>query len=267
MINIFRDIVFTVANLKYLLLVTKSSEPSDINFRKEYSELTTIKKSKIGILETLYNISTRQNIKQFKFLLKKGKNNEKWFFINGILTTEDVAKINEKALESLLGVEFSTLYNPTNGFIIDIFESIFERTLNGYAHITKALYREITELLASGKKVKIIVHSQGGIILSNFLKLMKQTGKVCKNVEVYTFASAADEDVFVPGVYQEHFGNEYDFVNRIGLMRAFTVGDFYQRAGAYGHLLCRDYLEHFKEGKFCNGKSRLFSYLAKNCST
>lgn len=261
MINVIRDVILTIGNLKYLLDVTKSSEPSDPEFRKTYSESGTIEKTKIGVLKTLYNVTAGQNIKQFKFFLKDSNTDEHWFFINGILTTEEVATLNELALESLFGVEFSTLYNPTNGFLVDIFESIFERTLDGYAHITKKLYNEITDSLESGKKIKLIVHSQGGIILSNFLKLMQSTGKVYNNVEVYTFASAADEDIFVPGVYQEHFGNENDFVNRIGLMRALTFGDFYQRSNSYGHLLCRDYLEHFKEGKFCNGKSRLFGYL------
>ena len=258
-----RDLFNTAKNIKYLVFNTLTpSEVSDIQFREEYSELSTILRTKVSFAKTLYNMSFGQN-HQCELLLKEGNEHEHWFFINGITTTKEVASINELAFEELFGVEFSTLYNPTNGLVADLLECISERTFYSYSDITRELYNKIDELLLNKKKVKIIAHSQGGIILGSLLKFLKQTGKKFPKVEVYTFASASDEDIVVPGLYQEHFCNENDFVSRMGMMLNNPAGALYIKKNADGHLLNRDYLEHFKEGKYCNGRSRLFKYLKK----
>ncbi len=261
--NFIRDVINTAVNFKYLYNTIKISEVSDIKFREEYSEYSTIARSKLGFTKTLYNVAFGQNVKQFELILKQSESDEFWFFINGIMTTKEVASVNELALENIFGVEFSSLYNPTHGFVADILECVSERTFDQFSECTQQLYDVVDELLESGKKVRIIAHSQGGIILSNFLKLMKQSGKRYSNIEVFTFASAADEDILVPGVYQEHFGNENDFVARMGLMSLVTMGDYYIKKDGDGHLLNQDHLEHFKEGKYCKGKSRLFEYIKK----
>ena len=258
-----KDLVNTAKNSKYLIFNTLvPSEVSDIQFRTEYSELSTILRTAPGFIKTLYNMSFGQQ-HQCELLIKEGSGCDHWFFINGITTTKEVASINELALEELFGVEFSTLYNPTNGLISDLLECISERTFDTYSDITRELYDKIDELLNSGKRVKIIAHSQGGIILSSLLKFLKNTGKKFPKVEVYTFASAADEDIVVPGLYQEHFCNENDFVARMGMMINNPVGPLFIKKNANGHLLNRDYLEHFKGGKYCKGKSRLYNYIKK----
>jgi hypothetical protein len=260
---IIRDLFNTAKNVKYLIFNTLTpSAVSDIQWREEYSELSTILRTRASFLKTIYNITFGQE-HQCELLMKEGSDCEHWFFINGITTTKEVASINELALEELFGVEFSTLYNPTNGIIPDLLECIFERTLDNYSDISRTLYDKIDELLLAGKKIKIIAHSQGGIILNSFLKTLKNTGKKFPNVEVYTFASAADEETTVPGLYQEHFCNENDFVSRIGMMINNPVGPLYIKKNSNGHLLNRDYLEHFKEGKYCGGKSRLFKYIKR----
>jgi hypothetical protein len=261
MSNVIRDIYLVAANLKYIKKTFTPSDVSNIKFREEYSEYSAMAKTSISFSRTLYNIAFGQPAKEFELNLCSKSQDEYWFFINGMTTSKEVASINELALEHTFGVEFSTLYNPTHGFIADLLECITERTFDRYADITKKLYNVLSEFLSSGKKIKIIAHSQGGIILSNLLKIMKHSGKRFKNIEVYTFASAADEDVDVTGVYQEHFGNELDFVSRIGLMGVNTKGHFYLQSASGGHLLNQDYLEHFREGKYCKGKSRLFKLI------
>lgn len=260
---LIRDLFNTAKNAKFLFFNTLTpSEVSDIKFREEYSELSTILRTRTSFIKTLYNMTFGQK-HQCELLLKEGNECEHWFFINGITTTKEVASINELALEELFEVEFSTLYNPTNGLVADLLECISERTFDNYSEISRVLYDKIDELLLEGKKVKIIAHSQGGIILNSLLKTLLNTGKKFPNIEVYTFASAADEETVVPELYQEHFCNENDFVARMGMMLNNPVGALYIKKDSNGHLLNRDYLEHFKEGKYCGGKSRLFKYIKR----
>ena len=262
--NIIRDAGIIFSNLKYLPVGLIASEVSDIKFRNEYSEIDLVTKSAVSVIRTVYNVVMGPYIKYYELDLNlKDEDDTHWFFINGITSTRDIVSLNELALEKIFGVEFSTLYNPTHGLVADVLECILERTIDKQTVICTQLYEIIEDLMDNGKKIRIITHSQGGIIASTFLKIMKDSGKTFKDVEIYSFASAADEDIDVPGVYQEHFFNEKDFVSRIGLMNVKTKGDSYILKNMLGHLLNRDYLEHFKEGKYCKGKSRLFKYTLK----
>lgn len=261
--NLIVDTYKVLKNVFYIKDVIKPSNVSDPAWREKYSEFSTVSQTVPKFAKTVINMLTGERIKQFELCLKDFDEDEHWFFINGIMTTKEVAAINQMALENIFGKEFHTLYNPTNGFLADILESIYERTFDSYADITLHLFDAVDDMIYKDKKVKIIAHSQGGIILSNFLKLIKehsQNGKDYSNLEIYTFASAADEEVSIEGVHQEHFGNEKDFVARLGLMFENTQGKFYTLNNGVGHLLNQDYLEHFKSGKYCNGKSKLFSY-------
>ena len=62
--------------------------------------------------------------------------------------------------------------------------------------------------------------------------------------------------------YAEHYANTLDYVAKIGVLeyRMDIMGRLYIRQAA-GHLLNIHYLQPFKEGLFCQGTSRLFSYL------
>ena len=262
---LIRDLFNTAKNIKYLIFNTLTpSRVTDASFRAEYSEMSTILKTKTSFIKTVYNMTFGQLNHDCELILRGGTEHEHWFFINGVTTTKEVAAVNELALEHIFGVEFSTLYNPTNGIIADLIECISERTFDNYSEIATQLYSKIDEMLLAGVKVRIIAHSQGGIIASSLLKTLAQTGKRFYNLELYTFASATDEDINVEGVYQEHFCNENDFVSRMGMLNNNPVGALYIQNNTDGHLLNRDYLEHFKSGKYCNGQSRLYKYVTKN---
>lgn len=262
--NLILDKYKVLKNAFYIKDIIKPSRVSDPAWRKKYSEFFAVNKTIPKFTKTVFDVLAGERSKQFELCLKDFDGDEHWFFINGIMTNREVAALNELALENIFGKDFHTLYNPTNGFVADILEVIYERTLDNFAEITQQLFIVVDDLICRDKKVKIIAHSQGGVILSNFLKLINEhskNGKDYSNLEVYTFASAADEDVLVDGVFQEHFGNEKDFVARVGLMFENTQGKFYTLNNGVGHLLNQDYLEHFKSGKYCNKKSKLFSYI------
>ena len=91
---------------------------------------------------------------------------------------------------------------------------------------------------------------------------MSETRKDFSNLEVYTFASAADGEQKRVGLFQEHFGNEEDFVHRIGLgAEEYKPSILWRRSGGKGHLLNIHYLNAFKEGRLCNKKSKLYSHM------
>jgi hypothetical protein len=257
------DLYKCVKNVFYIKNVFTASNSSDPVWRKNFGEFETLANTVPKFTKTVFNLLTGELSKNNELILKDVDGDEHWFYINGIMTSKEVAAYNELALENIFGKEFHTLYNPTNGFAADMLEVFYERTLDNIAPITRQLFDIIDELIYNDKKVRIISYSQGGIITNNFLKMIakhSKCGKKYSNLEIYTFGGAADEEVLVKGVYQEHFGNEKDFVARIGLMFENTQSKYYTLNNAVGHLLNQDYLEHFKAGRYCNGKSKLFSY-------
>jgi len=48
----------------------------------------------------------------------------RWFFVNGICTTLDIALANREALEAFCGEPVELWYNATDGFVLDIAECI-----------------------------------------------------------------------------------------------------------------------------------------------
>jgi hypothetical protein len=260
---VIRDLGLVAKNILFLYNSAKASESTDPEFRKQFSELLAIAKTNKLLFSQISKVLFGNRKDSPELIINPCKNRDHWFFINGITTTKEVATVNQLALNTIFDNNFSVLYNPTHGIIADILECIQERTFNQYSNITIQLYDKIQESMGCGNKIKIIGHSQGGIIVSNLLKLFRDSGKKYPNLEVYTFASAADEDIQVSGVYQEHFVNENDFVARIGMLHFNRSSQMYMIKDYNGHLLNRDHLEHFKQGKYCNGKSRLFNYVKR----
>ena len=254
------DLLLTAKNLAFLPCAFLPSVSSDPIFRELYSEFANVRGT-LNKLKLMREIALGNEYKQQTIIWHKpGAQDADWYFLNGICTTPEIAELNIEAISDLFGVKVTALYNPTEGFVSDILECVYERTLDKYTPVTIDIFDKIQKSLESGRKVRLIAHSQGGIIASNVLKKFKALDKPI-DLELFTFASAADEDVCVPGVYQEHFCNEWDFVARMGMLNEITSGTRYTSAKTIGHFLNRDYLEHFKCAKYCNGESRLFSYL------
>ncbi|CAB4129462.1 Domain of unknown function DUF676, lipase-like [uncultured Caudovirales phage] len=269
---VFSDLIKIFKNITYLGQVLDSSEVADREFRNRFSEETYLLEPCPNIAMLLAYVALGKPLQRDSlagaFTVGESKHKEKhpkevWFFVNGICTDANLAKLNGACLSELFSRKIQVIHNPTFGIIPDLAECIFERTFDGFAPITAHLYNEVISAMAKKQKVVIIGHSQGGIITESLLKLFNINNIKCSNIEVYNFASAADEDLVVPGVYQEHFANENDFVSRVGILTATPQHPVFVKESGAGHLLNRDYLEHFMLGKYCNKKSRLFGYLNK----
>ena len=193
------------------------------------------------------------------------KPDERWFFINGICTDQKTTfQSNGNYLKEIFGTRITGLFNPTRGLAVDLAECITGRTFDINEAFTTSYAMLIENAILGGYKVKVIAHSQGGIIISNIIKLLALKHTNFANLEIFTFASAADGEQHQLGLFQEHFGNEEDFVSRVGLQsREYYPLLFWKRKGGKGHLLNKNYLNPFINKKICGGKSKLFSYIAK----
>ena len=267
---ITKDLITFSKHAAYLPRVIAASKPTDVDFRNQYSELNCVLREPSTILRFAKQLAVGERKPEksipipFTVGLDKYDESKKevWFYINGICTDRELAQLNGRCLSDILQRPVRVLHNPTSGFFQDLIECAFERTLDQYAVITLRLFSEVSKSLNEKKKVKIIAHSQGGIIVASLLKyIAMQNIDVFNKLEIFTFASATDEEVELPGVYQEHFANENDFVARGGIIEAKPTGDLYIKERGEGHMLNRDYLEHFVYGLYCNKQSKLYSYL------
>jgi acetyl esterase/lipase len=81
------------------------------------------------------------------------------------------------------------------------------------------------QLVAKRRRVVVVGHSQGGIILSNVVHalLLRAGGDpalaaALPRLEVYSFCSAADDSLGGGVVFAEHFAAQMDFVARVGVL-------------------------------------------------
>jgi pimeloyl-ACP methyl ester carboxylesterase len=201
---------------------------------------------------------------------------ESWFFVNGILTNDDLARFNAAYLAHLFRRPVTVVQNATSGALFDLVECA-----TGKAHITSTeaakvalppIHAALTD--PSKTRVVLIAHSQGTIIAANVLQRLAESyaGKVpgpgssreglrqlekheIAKLEVYAFANCATEMRHIdlgedgPVPHLESFANEWDLVARLGAIAPDAPsaeveidGPVYLRHGAKGHLLNEHYL-------------------------
>jgi len=182
---------------------------------------------------------------------------EAWFFINGIATNESLAEINARYLAQIFHRPLTIVQNTTDSIGLDLIEAsigkawqvMTEASLRAYPVILQAL-NEPTK-----KRVVVICHSQGTIIMANVLRalisddfrhaLHQRRAPVMEGkdeadtpasmddpdhlakLEIYAFANAADVMRHAPTLtsasgapvpYIENIGNQYDVVARLGML-------------------------------------------------
>jgi hypothetical protein len=267
---LLRDAYLVLKNLPYLPAAILCSQPTDKEVREKYSEdryFLKVIRSKLDLFsELVFGDGWFQTIRATVFDVGSHDNDDEvWFFVNGFATRRALATRNALLLAKMFKRKITVVHNPSHGVPVDLFECIYERTFNINCPISNELYEQVFKALTLKKKVKVIGHSQGGIIIGRTLLMLKALEGVTepdffKNLEVFTFASASDEDVQVAGAFQEHFANSDDFVARVGVIYVWPDSGLLHMRKERGHLLSRDYLEHVPSGKFCEGKSRLFGY-------
>lgn len=116
-------------------------------------------------------------------------------------------------------------------------------------------------------RVVLIAHSQGTIITSNALRMLRsnpQSGSLMDiYLEVYNFANCSNQ---MPGnneLYLENISNKRDLVAWLGALFPFRGfwedksgepmnigGTFVTEPLYWGHLLNTHYLDHFKKGSY-----------------
>lgn len=162
---------------------------------------------------------------------------EVFYYINGIVEQGAMVQGTALLLYRLTGRMCNVFVNPSQGMGIDLLECILDRTLNICAAPCSDIVAVIVEQLARGRKVVLIAHSQGGIILASVIKLLihlaqqergnDEEGRRLnlafhddfRRLEAYSFCSAADESPsWRGGPFTEHFATENDFVARIGTL-------------------------------------------------
>jgi len=108
---------------------------------------------------------------------------EGWFYINGIMTNDSIAQLNAAYLASLFHRPLTLIQNSTDSLLIDLFECLmgrdweFESTFDGWDMTESAIkaFPPIYEALTNPQKKKVVVitHSQGTIIMAYVLRLLK----------------------------------------------------------------------------------------------
>jgi len=185
--------------------------------------------------------------------------------------------------ESLDPSDTILLYNPTQGFLIDLWECILARDLQKPTFPAILAHEKINNILIKPNitKVVIIAHSQGCIIVSDVLQYLDEdfrnnnniTEEELNKLEIYLFASPADLVTDIDGrIHLEQFANTFDLVSEIGVLcpelqkEAVPNKDLVFTRVRCGHLLCEHYLrEEFNQKVYINSKgeknSRLYDYM------
>jgi hypothetical protein len=159
---------------------------------------------------------------------------EVFFYINGICEQGAMVTGTAYLIEQLTGRMCNQLQNPSDGIFLDLLECMIGRDLNVSEEPTRVIVPILVKHLAKQRKVVIIAHSQGGIILTNVIKELVLRSKIAQEgkaddidkeafhdglsrLEAYSFCSAADAfPGHETGLFAEHFGAELDFVSRFG---------------------------------------------------
>lgn len=99
--------------------------------------------------------------------------NEAWFFINGIMTNDSVAQVNAAYLAYLFHRPITLIQNSTGSFTYDLLHCVlgkqWERTTE---EVIKAFPPIYDALKSEKKRVVVIAHSQGTIVMARVLNLL-----------------------------------------------------------------------------------------------
>jgi hypothetical protein len=100
---------------------------------------------------------------------------ERWFFINGILTNQDVARINVAYLVDLFHRPITVLWDPSDGAVVDLIECASEK-LGATDQDVNRDFHPLLDAIANPelKRVVLIAHSRGTLITAVLLRLVRE---------------------------------------------------------------------------------------------
>jgi hypothetical protein len=98
---------------------------------------------------------------------------ESWFFINGILTNQDVARMNAAYLVHLFHRPINVLWDSTDGICVDLLECATEE-LGATNEEVDSAFHPLLDAISSpqNKRVVLISHSRGTLITAVLLRLI-----------------------------------------------------------------------------------------------
>lgn len=181
---------------------------------------------------------------------KLTKNDEVILYVNGICTTYDIAKYQAEWISKVTNLPVVLGYNLTDGLVVDLFESMINRTYKRENDASTRLYYELMHLTNLYKKVHVIGFSQGALITAkSILDLCNNTD--IKNITYTTFASPCNDFIIPDDIECNHFANALDPVANIGILshKEYITGNLFIQ-DKKGHLLIVDYLIPLILGKF-----------------
>ncbi|MCP4202297.1 MAG: hypothetical protein GY769_10220 [bacterium] len=97
---------------------------------------------------------------------------EHWFFINGIMTDDNVAQINAAYLAYLFHRPLTLIQNSTDAMLIDLLQCALGRSWHHPTEPLKVAFPAVYDALVDPHKRRVVVvcHSQGTIIMANVLR-------------------------------------------------------------------------------------------------
>ncbi|TGZ77422.1 hypothetical protein EX30DRAFT_199684 [Ascodesmis nigricans] len=205
---------------------------------------------------------------------------ERWLFVNGICAGTQWLQDNIDSIATIFGRHVTGVHNTTYGVLWDLVECLIQRDFLYSTEDTRLTYNYIktTLLDPSVKRVVIMAHSQGGIIVSSVIDALYADlmPEAFDKLEIYTFGCAAtrfcnpprpltpSESGLTPPTPThprqiaaiEHYVNDHDYVARIGVLhfvrgkpRNQYVGRVFTRLNVGGHLFNQHYLQNMFAGE------------------
>ncbi len=121
---------------------------------------------------------------------------ERWIFVNGIMTNDAVAQLNSAFISRLFHRPVTMVQNSTDSLPIDLLECAVGKQWQVMTTPAIAAFPVIYDALIARdvKRVVVLAHSQGTIIMSNVLRwLYQRTGQGPSGVRADTGAGSKTE--------------------------------------------------------------------------
>ena len=208
---------------------------------------------------------------------KEEKDDQFWIYVNGILTNKKIIEMNRILLEDVFDRPIHVVHNDSDSIVVDLIECLVGKQYEDLTEPAFVTLMAITKKLLDNKikKIVIICHSQGTIVVGNVINSLKKMGfihkKYLKKLEIYAVANCATNMEYILKneqlPYIESFSNENDFVSRFGCNASDDIkkscdikidGSVIIIPNKHGHMFNSHYFNNF-ENEY--QESKLHRYL------